>query len=84
MALHIQQSDNPTQWVTEQAPEPRDVYWPLFSESFMRRWISQLVVLVACILLTALFLIPVVVVQGLTNLSQLEVWLPFLKSILTL
>lgn len=84
MALHIQQTDNPTQMVAEQAPEPHDVYWPLFSESFMRRWISQLIVLVACILLTALFLIPVVVVQGLTNLSQLEVWLPFLKSILNI
>nr|XP_027095339.1 CSC1-like protein HYP1 isoform X2 [Coffea arabica] len=81
-ALHIQQADNPTQMVAEQAPEPHDVYWPLFSESFMRRWISQLIVIVACILLTALFLIPVVVVQGLTNLSQLEIWLPFLKSIL--
>ena len=68
--------------VAEQAPEPHDVYWPLFPESFMRRWISQLIVIVACILLTALFLIPVVVVQGLTNLSQLEIWLPFLKSIL--
>ncbi|XP_027098166.2 CSC1-like protein HYP1 isoform X1 [Coffea arabica] len=81
-ALHIQQADNPTQMVAEQAPEPHDVYWPLFPESFMRRWISQLIVIVACILLTALFLIPVVVVQGLTNLSQLEIWLPFLKSIL--
>ncbi|KAJ6987594.1 hypothetical protein NC653_020754 [Populus alba x Populus x berolinensis] len=50
----------------------------------MGRWISKLLVVVACILLTILFLIPVVVVQGLTNLSQLEVWFPFLKSILTI
>ncbi|XP_002522488.2 CSC1-like protein At1g69450 isoform X1 [Ricinus communis] len=84
VAFHLQQSVNPTQWVTEQAPEPDDVYWPFFSSSFMRRWISKLVVVVACILLTILFLIPVVVVQGLTNLSQLEIWFPFLKSILTI
>ena len=83
-AFHLQQSINPTQWVTEQAPEPQDVYWPFFSSSFMRRWISKLVVIVACIILTILFLIPVVLVQGLTNLSQLEIWLPFLKSILTM
>uniref|UniRef100_A0A2N9J5U9 CSC1/OSCA1-like 7TM region domain-containing protein n=1 Tax=Fagus sylvatica TaxID=28930 RepID=A0A2N9J5U9_FAGSY len=83
-AFHLQQSINPTQWVTEQAPEPQDVYWPFFSSSFMRRWISKLVVIVACIILTILFLIPVVLVQGLTNLSQLEIWLPFLKSILTI
>uniref|UniRef100_A0A2C9WH87 CSC1/OSCA1-like cytosolic domain-containing protein n=2 Tax=Manihot esculenta TaxID=3983 RepID=A0A2C9WH87_MANES len=84
IAFHLPQSTNPTQWVTEQAPEPDDVYWPFFSSSFMRTWISKLVVIVACILLTILFLIPVVVVQGLTNLSQLETWLPFLKSILTI
>ncbi|POO03476.1 Calcium-dependent channel [Trema orientale] len=83
-AFHMRQSINPTHWVTEEAPEPRDVYWAFFSASFMRRWISKLVVVVACILLTVLFLIPVVVVQGLTNLSQLEIWLPFLKSLLTI
>lgn len=82
MALRMQQSNNPTQWVTEEAPEPRDVYWPLFSESFIRRWISQLVVLVSYVLLTVLFLIPVVIVQGLTNLSQLEAWFPILTPIL--
>ncbi|BFG16736.1 hypothetical protein CerSpe_030100 [Prunus speciosa] len=84
VALHLQQSTNPTHWVTEQAPEPHDVYWPFFSSSFLRRWISKLVVILACILLTVLFLIPVVVVQGLTNLSQLEVLFPFLTSVLTI
>lgn len=84
VAFHLPQSTNPTQWVTEQAPEPDDVYWPFFSSSFMRRWISRLVVVVTCILLTILFLIPVLLVQGLTNLSQLEIWFPFLKSILTI
>ncbi|KAF5443378.1 hypothetical protein F2P56_035937 [Juglans regia] len=84
IAFHLRQSINPIQWVTEQAPEPNDVYWPFFSSSFMRRWICKLVVVVACILLTILFLIPVVFVQGLTNLSQLEVLFPFLKSILTI
>ncbi|KAF7828020.1 CSC1-like protein [Senna tora] len=83
-AFRLQPSVNPTQWITEQAPEPHDVYWPFFSESFMRRWISKLVVIAVWIVFTILFLIPVVVVQGLTNLSQLEVWFPFLKSILTI
>ncbi|KAJ6902586.1 hypothetical protein NC651_020154 [Populus alba x Populus x berolinensis] len=82
--FHQQQSTNPTHWLTEEAPQPNDVFWPFFSSSFMGRWISKLLVVVACILLTILFLIPVVVVQGLTNLSQLEVWFPFLKSILTI
>ncbi|KAJ1423682.1 Calcium-dependent channel, 7TM region, putative phosphate [Sesbania bispinosa] len=84
IAFHLQQSVNPTQWVTELAPEPHDVYWPFFSQSFMRRWISKLVVVLVCILFTILFLIPVVFVQGLTNLSQLEILFPFLTSILTI
>ncbi|KAH1031379.1 hypothetical protein J1N35_043553 [Gossypium stocksii] len=84
VAFHMKQSINPTEWVTELAPEPNDVYWPFFSSSFMRRWLSKIVVIVACILLTILFLIPVLVVQGLTNLNQLEIWFPFLKSILTI
>ncbi|TKY69635.1 CSC protein [Spatholobus suberectus] len=83
-AFHLQQSVNPTQWMTELAPEPQDVYWPFFSESFMRRWISKLVVVFVFTLFTILFLIPVVIVQGLTNLSQLEILFPFLTSILSI
>lgn len=81
-AVHIQQSINPTQWVTEQAPEPHDVYWPFFSTSFMQRWISKLVVIVASVVLIVVFLIPVAFVQGLTYLDQLETVFPFLKRIL--
>ncbi|XP_019428753.1 PREDICTED: CSC1-like protein HYP1 [Lupinus angustifolius] len=84
IAVHIQEGVNPTEWITEQAPEPHDVYWPLFTVSFIRRWISKLVVFVACVSLTVLFLIPVAIVQGLTHLDQLETWFPFLKSILRL
>ncbi|TXG56561.1 hypothetical protein EZV62_017874 [Acer yangbiense] len=82
--FHMQLSTNPTNWIAEQAPEPDDVFWPFFSTSFIKRWIYKLVVVVACILLTILFLIPVVLVQGLTNLSQLEIWFPILKGILTI
>ena len=80
-AFHLQQSVNPTHWITELAPEPHDVYWPFFSESFMRRWISKLVVVLVCTTFTIVFLIPVVIVQGLTNLNQLEILFPFLTSI---
>ncbi|XP_058777336.1 CSC1-like protein At1g69450 isoform X2 [Vicia villosa] len=83
-AFHMQQSINPTQWITELAPEPRDVYWPFFSESFIRRWIYKLVVVLVSVVFTTLFLVPVVFVQGLTNLSQLKALLPFLTSLLTI
>ncbi|XP_030547859.1 CSC1-like protein HYP1 isoform X2 [Rhodamnia argentea] len=81
-ALHIQQRINPTEWVTEQAPEPQDIHWPFFSASFLRRWICNLAVVAACIAITILFLIPVVIVQGLTNLDQLGTWFPFLEGLL--
>ncbi|XP_042418269.1 CSC1-like protein HYP1 isoform X4 [Zingiber officinale] len=81
-ALHIQQSVNPTEWVTEQAPEPHDVYWPFFSTSFMQRWISKLIILAASVLLIILFLLVVGIVQSLTYLEQLEALFPFLGKIL--
>ncbi|KAK9272214.1 hypothetical protein L1049_002585 [Liquidambar formosana] len=41
IALHIQQGVNPTEWVTEQAPEPHDVHWPFFSASFIKDGFSS-------------------------------------------
>ncbi|CAM0949320.1 unnamed protein product [Alopecurus aequalis] len=43
-AIYIRQSDNPTEWQTEHAPDPHDVYWPNFSTTFMERWISKAIV----------------------------------------
>lgn len=81
-AIYIRQSDKPTEWQTEHAPDPHDVYWPFFSTSFMDRWISKFVVSVASILLILVFLLVSAFVQGLTYMEQLETWLPFLKNIL--
>ncbi|CAM8885708.1 unnamed protein product [Rhodiola kirilowii] len=83
-AYHMRLSVNPTLWITERAPEPHDVYWPFFSSSFIKRWICRLAVIVGCTLFTLIFLIPVVVVQGLTNLKQLEDWFPFLAIIFSI
>ncbi|KAJ1266036.1 hypothetical protein BS78_08G120400 [Paspalum vaginatum] len=81
-AIYIRQSDNPTEWQTEHAPDPHDVYWPFFSTSFMERWIAKFAVFVASVLLILVFLLVVAFVQGLTYLEQLEQWLPFLRNIL--
>ncbi|KAK9750729.1 hypothetical protein RND81_02G217200 [Saponaria officinalis] len=83
VASQLQQSENPTNWVTEQAPNPNDVYWPFFHSSFLDRWMSRVVIIVTYIVVTVVFILPVVIVQGLTNLSQLEVWFPFLQGILS-
>ncbi|KAI5432136.1 CSC1-like protein hyp1, variant 3 [Lathyrus oleraceus] len=84
IALHLQEGINPTHWITERAPEPHDVYWPFFSVTFIRRWVSKMVAYVACNAITILFLIPVALVQGLTHLDQLESMFPALRSILRL
>lgn len=81
-AIYIRQSDNPTKWQTEHAPNPHDVYWPFFSTSFMERWISKFIVFVASTLLIIVFLLVSAFVQGLTYMEQLETWLPFLRNIL--
>jgi hypothetical protein len=81
-AIYIRQADNPTEWQTEHAPDPHDVYWPNFSTTFMERWISKFVVFIASVLLIIVFLIVVAFIQGLTYMDQLEAWLPFLRNIL--
>ncbi|XP_074274626.1 CSC1-like protein At1g69450 [Silene latifolia] len=84
IASQLQQSENPTEWVTEKAPDPDDVYWPFFQSSFLKRWLLKVVIILTYILVTILFLLPVLLVQGLTNLSQLEVFFPFLQDILSM
>ncbi|KAH9313798.1 hypothetical protein KI387_022425 [Taxus chinensis] len=83
VASKIPQSTNPLLWVTKLAPEPQDVYRPFLSAPYLQRWISRFVVMVAVFFLTILFLVPVLFVQGLAQLDQLEKFLPFLKKILT-
>ncbi|GLJ13199.1 hypothetical protein SUGI_0207350 [Cryptomeria japonica] len=84
VASKIPQSTNPLLWVTEPAPEPRDIYWQFISAPFLQRWISKFVVVVAVFFLTILFLVPVAFVQGLAQLDELEKFLPFLKKVLTI
>ncbi|XP_031491705.1 CSC1-like protein HYP1 [Nymphaea colorata] len=83
-ANQIQQRPNPTEWTTEQAPEPRDVYWPFLLTTFLQRWTFKLVDLIAYIALTVLFIVPVVFVQGLANLEELELFFPLLTGLLSI
>lgn len=84
MSYQVLQASNPLSWVTEAAPEPNDVYWPFVSAPYLQLWISKFLVIVAAFFLTILFLLPVTFVQGLTQLTELEALLPFLKKVLTL
>ncbi|GAB2269569.1 hypothetical protein Dimus_004489 [Dionaea muscipula] len=79
---HALQSSNPMLWVTDLAPEPRDVYWPNLSIPYRQFWMRRIATLVATVLFLFFFLFPVALVQGLANLEKLRRMFPFLKGIL--
>ncbi|CAN0914428.1 Calcium permeable stress-gated cation channel 1, partial [Linum grandiflorum] len=77
-----QQSRNPTQWLTEWAPEPRDVYWDNLAIPYVSLAIRRLIIGVAFFLLTFFFMIPILFVQSLANIEGIEKAVPFLKPLI--
>ncbi|MBA0579371.1 hypothetical protein Gorai_021630, partial [Gossypium raimondii] len=82
VCAQTQQCRNPTIWLTEWAPEPRDVYWENLSIPFVFLTIRRLIVAVAFFFLTFFFVIPIAIVQSLANIESIEKALPFLKPII--
>ncbi|XWS75768.1 hypothetical protein CRYUN_Cryun01aG0120600 [Craigia yunnanensis] len=82
VCAQTQQSRNPTIWLTEWAPEPRDVYWENLAIPFVFLTIRRLIVAVAFFFLTFFFMIPIAFVQSLANIEGIEKALPFLKPII--
>ncbi|EPS71959.1 hypothetical protein M569_02795, partial [Genlisea aurea] len=82
VCAQTQQSCNPTTWLTEWAPEPRDVYWSNLAIPYVSLKIRRLVVSVAFFLLTFFFMIPVTIVQSLANVEAIEKAFPFLKPVI--
>ncbi|XP_073224960.1 CSC1-like protein RXW8 [Cicer arietinum] len=82
MAARNLQASNPMLWVTDQAPEPCDVYWSNLCIPYKQLWIRKIVTCVASITFVLVFLIPVTFAQGLTQLDKLEKMFPFLTDIL--
>ncbi|CAI0550888.1 unnamed protein product [Linum tenue] len=77
-----EQSRNPTEWLTEWAPEPRDVYWDNLAIPYVSLAIRRLVIGVAFFFLTFFFMIPILFVQSLANIEGIEKAVPFLKPII--
>ncbi|MBA0560560.1 hypothetical protein Golob_017449, partial [Gossypium lobatum] len=73
---------NPTTWLTEWAPEPRDVYWENLAIPFVFLTIRRLIAAIAFFFLTFFFMIPIAIVQSLANIESIEKALPFLKHII--
>ncbi|KAJ1697212.1 hypothetical protein LUZ63_005724 [Rhynchospora breviuscula] len=78
----LMQSPNPTLWVTDQAPEPHDVYWSNLSISYNWLWFRRVLMLVTSVAFMFVFLLPVTFVQSLTQLTQMKKMFPFFRGIL--
>ncbi|MCO5589388.1 hypothetical protein L7F22_043355 [Adiantum nelumboides] len=84
VAAQTQQTSNPLQWVTEWAPEPRDVNWSNLLIPYTQLWMRRLLigVVFACIIL--LFFIPAALVYTLAKLDNLKTWFPFIETVLSI
>ncbi|XP_024033050.1 CSC1-like protein At3g21620 isoform X1 [Morus notabilis] len=84
VCAQTQQMRNPTIWLTERAPEPRDIYWDNLSIPYVSLAIRRLISGVAFFFLTFFFMIPIAFVQSLANIEGIEKAVPFLKPIIEL
>lgn len=82
VCAQTQQARNPTLWLTEWAPEPRDVFWQNLAIPYVSLTIRKLLMAVAFFFLTFFFIIPIAFVQSLANIEGIEKVAPFLKPII--
>lgn len=82
VCAQTQQTRNPTLWLTEWAPEPRDIYWPNLSIPYVSLTIRRLIMAVAFFFLTFFFMIPIAFVQTLASLDGLKKKAPWLEPLL--
>lgn len=82
VCAQTQQASNPTIWLTEWAPEPRDVYWDNLAIPYVELSIRQLLMAVSIFFLTFFFMIPIALVQSLASIDGIVKVLPFLKPLL--
>ncbi|KAE9586515.1 putative calcium-dependent channel, 7TM region phosphate [Lupinus albus] len=89
VCAQTQQTRNPTRWLTQWAPEPRDVYWQNLPIPYVSLTIRRLIIAIAFFFLTFFFMIPIAFVQTLASLDGIQKnapWLtplvkvPFVKS----
>ncbi|KAM2279288.1 hypothetical protein ACFX1S_040149 [Malus domestica] len=76
LAAHSQQHSNPLLWITDDAPEPRDVSWRNLAIPVRVLPLCNFGVIVAASLLTIFFAIPVTAVQGIAKFEKLKKWFP--------
>lgn len=82
VCAQTQQTKNPTRWLTEWAPEPRDVYWNNLAIPFVELNLRKLVMAGALFGLTFFFMVPIAIVQTLANIESIEKVLPLLSPLI--
>ena len=82
VCAQTQQSKNPTQWLTDWAPEPRDVYWQNLAIPFFSLSIRKFLISIAVFALVFFYMIPIAFVQSLANLEGIEKVAPFVRPII--
>lgn len=82
VCAQTQQTRNPTLWLTEWAPEPRDVYWRNLAIPYVQLTLRKLITAVAFFFLTFFFMIPIAFVQSLATIDGIEKAAPFLKHVI--
>ncbi|XP_050231320.1 CSC1-like protein At3g54510 [Mercurialis annua] len=81
LAAQSQQHSHPLLWITEMAPEPRDVSWRSLAIPYKLLPLYKIGVVVLASLLTIFFAIPVTAVQGIAKFEKLKKWFPPAKAI---
>ncbi|TKY70253.1 CSC protein [Spatholobus suberectus] len=84
VCAQTQQSKNPTLWLTDWAPEPRDIYWQNLAIPFVSLSIRKLIISLSVFALVFFYMIPIAFVQSLANLEGLERVAPFLRPVIEL
>ncbi|KAG4394615.1 hypothetical protein GLYMA_20G066800v4 [Glycine max] len=81
VCAQTQQTRNPTLWLTEWAPEPRDVYWRNLPIPYVSLTVRRLIIAVTFFFLTFFFMIPIAFVQTLASLDGIQKAAPWLKPL---
>ncbi|CAM6084775.1 unnamed protein product [Calypogeia fissa] len=76
VAAQSMQAENPLTWVTQWAPEPRDVYWPNLSMPSAQAWMRQIISGVVVFLITIFYCIPSAFIVAINSVQDLQNLLP--------
>ncbi|CAM6040397.1 unnamed protein product [Sphagnum compactum] len=82
VCAQTQQNSNPTVWLTQWAPEPRDVNWKNLAIPNMQLTCRRVFVNIGVFLIVFFFLVPVALVQSLASLTGIQSTFPWLSKVL--